>query len=425
VKLSILIPVYNEGDTITAVLRRVVEAGLPAEVERELVVINDGSTDQTDQELRDFRDEYPDSVLVYRNEPVNRGKGWCLRQEIGLATGDVVVIQDADLEYDPADYAVMLEPILAGQVDVVYGSRFLRGVKVTSWWHRGVNWGLTRLMNACSGLRLTDLHTGLKMFRADLLKELPLVEERFGFCPEVTARLAQVPGVRWAEVPVAYRPRDRAHGKKIRFKDGLRAVYCVLRYTWPWRRSKAEVGGQKAEGGVQNRKSKIQNHHAGFTLVELLVVIAVMAILAGLLLPALAVARGKAQSTRCVSNLRQIGIAVRLYADDHGGRLPSARSTAGIETNRVQKLPSIQEVLRPWLGGTNEVFRCPADGDRLFETEGSSYEWNQAVNGRILHRIDEGAQGTGGGSYLLRDREGWHPRGRRNAVFADGRAGSE
>jgi glycosyltransferase involved in cell wall biosynthesis len=260
-RLSILIPVYNEGDTIAAVLRRVVEAGLPAEVERELVVINDGSMDQTDQELRDFRSKHPDVALVYRNEPVNRGKGWCLRQGIGLATGDVVVIQDADLEYDPADQALMLQPILAGQADVVYGSRFLRGVKVTSWWHRGVNWGLTKLMDLCSDLRLTDLHTGLKMFRSDLLRCLPLVEDRFGFCPEVTARLAKIPGIRWAEVPVSYRPRDRAHGKKIRFKDGLRAVYCILRYTWPWGR--AVVRGQRTEGsdqrsGVSRRGAEVR-----------------------------------------------------------------------------------------------------------------------------------------------------------------------
>jgi glycosyltransferase involved in cell wall biosynthesis len=266
-KLSILIPVYNEGDTIAAVLRGVVEAGVSAEVERELVVINDGSTDQTDQELRDFRDEHPDVPLMYRNEPVNRGKGWCLRQGIALATGDAIVIQDADLEYDPADQALMLQPILAGQADVVYGSRFLGGSKVTSWWHRGVNRGLTRLMNLCSGLRLTDIHTGLKMFRADLLKGVPLQEERFGFCPEVTARLAKIPGIRWVEVPVSYRPRDRAHGKKIRFKDGLRAVYCILRYTWPWGKSVGSgrlsvVSGQR----IQNAKSKVPKSSRRFHL---------------------------------------------------------------------------------------------------------------------------------------------------------------
>jgi glycosyltransferase involved in cell wall biosynthesis len=265
-RLSILIPVYNEGDTIAAVLRGVVDAVLPAGVERELVVINDGSTDRTDQELRDFRSKHPDVALVYRNEPVNRGKGWCLRQGIGLASGQVVVVHDADLECDPADHAAMLEPILDDRADVVYGSRFLTGAKRTSWWHRGANRGLTQLMNLCSGLRLTDMHTGLKMFRTELLRGAPLVEDRFGFCPEVTARLAKVQGVRWAEVPVSYRPRTRAQGKKIRFKDGLRAVYCILRYTWPWRGP--EVGGRNSvvscqSSVVRGQSSEVRGQRSG------------------------------------------------------------------------------------------------------------------------------------------------------------------
>jgi prepilin-type N-terminal cleavage/methylation domain-containing protein len=176
---------------------------------------------------------------------------------------------------------------------------------------------------------------------------------------------------------------------------------------------KSPAGGPRSE-----------RHGAGFTLIELLVVIAVIAILAGLLLPALAAAKGKAQSTRCVSNLRQIGVTVRIHADDHDGRLPRARAS-GVETNDVTGgLPSIQQVLAPLLGTNDEVFRCPADRDGWFDRERSSYEWNASLNGRILHRIGE--DGSGQGSiHLLRDREGWHPRGRRNAVFVDGRAGPE
>lgn len=179
-------------------------------------------------------------------------------------------------------------------------------------------------------------------------------------------------------------------------------------------------GGECNSIVSSKRASQIGNRPNSFTLVELLVVIGVIAVLAGLLLPALAAARGKAQSSKCVSNLRQIGIAVRLYADDNTGRLPRARRSGG-ETNGVEVLPAIQEVLKAYLGGESEVFKCPANRERVFEAEGWSYEWNEAVNGRILHRIDEGGSST----YLLRDREGWHSGGRRNAVFADGRAGAE
>lgn len=162
-----------------------------------------------------------------------------------------------------------------------------------------------------------------------------------------------------------------------------------------------------------------------FTLIELLVVIAIIAVLAGLLLPALGLAKGKAQSAKCVSNLRQLGIAVRLYADDNGGRLPSAQAFRESETSVPNGWPLIQDVLAARDGALSNLFRCPGDRGGLFGRDGSSYEWNVTLNGRILHRVDEGTQGTGDRTYLLRDREGWHPGGRKNAVFADGSAGKE
>jgi prepilin-type processing-associated H-X9-DG protein len=155
------------------------------------------------------------------------------------------------------------------------------------------------------------------------------------------------------------------------------------------------------------------------------VVIAIIAVLAGLLLPALGLAKGKAQSAKCISNLRQLGIAVRLYADDNGGRLPSAQAFRESETSVPNGWPLIQEVLAARDGALSNLFHCPGDRGGLFERDGSSYEWNVSLNGRILHRVDEGTRGTGDRTFLLHDREGWHPGGRRNAVFADGGAGKE
>jgi prepilin-type N-terminal cleavage/methylation domain-containing protein len=163
-----------------------------------------------------------------------------------------------------------------------------------------------------------------------------------------------------------------------------------------------------------------------FTLIELLATIAVIGILVGLLMPALGVAKRKAESARCVSHLRQAGIAVRLFADDNEGRLPRARALGGFTTNALDALPAIEQVLAPYLGGSREVFRCPADKEGGLEENRASYEWNSSLNGRILHRIGQDRpEENAARVFLMRDRQGWHPRGKRNAVFSDGRAGPE
>jgi prepilin-type N-terminal cleavage/methylation domain-containing protein len=199
------------------------------------------------------------------------------------------------------------------------------------------------------------------------------------------------------------------------FKDELLAFGLAPEWKWSRHREK----GDRAFLIGQIRKG-------AFTLIELIVTLAVIGILAGFLMPVLGVAKRKAESARCVSNLRQAGIAVRLFADDNEGRLPRARALGGFGANTGGEFPAIEEVLAPYLGGSREVFRCPADKEGKVEEDRESYEWNSSLNGRILHRIgqdrpEEDAVRT----FLLRDREGWHPRGKRNAVFSDGRAGTE
>ncbi len=230
--LSIIIPVFNEAPTIAEVLRRIQEAPLPSGWEKELIVVNDSSTDGTKQIVEEFRSEVVRGCSVrYLEQPANRGKGACIRLGVAVATGDAILIQDADLEYDPRDYQHMVQALLDREADVVYGSRFLAGKRVTTPGHRFINWGLTFFANRFTRLRLTDVHTCLKLFRAGILKQIDLKEDRFGFCPEVTAKLARMPGLKLVEVPVSYQPRARQAGKKIKLRDGLRALYCVVKYS--------------------------------------------------------------------------------------------------------------------------------------------------------------------------------------------------
>jgi glycosyltransferase involved in cell wall biosynthesis len=233
--LSVIIPAFNEGKTIHTILDKVREVELIGNVTKEIIIVNDCSTDDTEKKVTDYISAHPDSNLVYYSHAVNRGKGAALHTGIQKATGSLVIVQDADLEYDPYEYNLLLKPILDGFADVVYGSRFMGGNahRILFFWHSIGNKMLTFLSNALTNLNLTDMETCYKMWKAEIIKSVPLVEKRFGFEPEVTARIARIPGIRIYEVGISYYGRTYAEGKKINWKDGFRAIYCIIKYnTW-------------------------------------------------------------------------------------------------------------------------------------------------------------------------------------------------
>jgi glycosyltransferase involved in cell wall biosynthesis len=226
-KLSILVPVYNEKRWVEELLRRVLAADCSG-LAREIVVVDDCSTDGTSDILRAQARQHPEIQLFH--QPVNQGKGAALRRAIQEARGDVILIQDADLEYDPRDYPVLLNPILEDRADVVFGSRFLGGPhRVLFFWHSIGNRVLTTMSNVFTNLNLTDMETCYKVFRTDVVKDLALEQSRFGFEPEITAKVART-GARVYEVPISYAGRTYAEGKKIGWKDGVKALYCIVRY---------------------------------------------------------------------------------------------------------------------------------------------------------------------------------------------------
>ena len=231
-KLSIVIPAYNEGRTIHLILDKVKAVNLLNQMEKEVIIVNDCSQDNTEESILTYQENNPDLPISYFKHEVNAGKGAALHTGIQKATGDIVVIQDADLEYDPEEFNVLLKPILNGFADVVYGSRFMGGKphRILFYWHSIGNQFLTRLSNMFTNLNLTDMETCYKMMKRELFQSLHLVENRFGFEPEVTAKLSRLKGIRIYEVGISYYGRTYEEGKKIGWKDGVRAIYCILKY---------------------------------------------------------------------------------------------------------------------------------------------------------------------------------------------------
>jgi glycosyltransferase involved in cell wall biosynthesis len=229
--LTIIIPVFNESKTILPVLEKVYEVELINGIRKEIIIINDGSTDDTEQRINEFMKSHQDSIHCLSHKK-NQGKGRAIQTALKHVTGEYLIIQDGDLEYDPNEYNIMLKPIINGHADVVYGSRFLgsNARRILFFWHSLGNKFLTFLSNMLTNLNLTDMETCYKMIKASLIKDIKLVEKRFGFEPEITAKLSRLPDIRIYEVGISYYGRQFKEGKKINWKDGIKAIFCIIRY---------------------------------------------------------------------------------------------------------------------------------------------------------------------------------------------------
>ncbi len=231
-KLSIVIPAYNEARTIHLILNRVLEVQLINGLKKEIILVNDCSKDATEEVLQKYIQEHPEANIQYYKHEVNQGKGAAIHTGIKRATGEYVIIQDADLEYDPEEFNDLLKPVFRGDADVVYGTRFESGRahRILFFWHSIGNKMLTSMSNMFTNLNLSDMETCYKLFRTPIIQGIVLKEKRFGFEPEVTAKIARIPNIRIYEIGISYYGRTYAEGKKINWKDGFRALYCILKY---------------------------------------------------------------------------------------------------------------------------------------------------------------------------------------------------
>jgi len=231
-KLSIVIPAYNEAATIHLILNRVKDVQLTNGIEKEVILVNDCSTDETEKAILSYIGANSGFNIQYVKHEVNKGKGAAIHTGIQKASGEYLIIQDADLEYDPEEYNLLLKPVIRGFADVVYGSRFLGGNshRILFFWHSIGNKFLTRLSNMFTNLNLSDMETCYKLFKTDIIQKIKLKENRFGFEPEVTAKISRIQGIRIYEVGISYYGRTYEEGKKIGWRDGFRAIYCILKY---------------------------------------------------------------------------------------------------------------------------------------------------------------------------------------------------
>jgi len=231
-KLSIIIPAFNEGNTIHLILNKIKAVNLVGNIQKEIIIVNDCSTDNTEQAIFTYKEDNPGLNIEYFKHEINKGKGAALHTGISKATGEFLIIQDADLEYDPDEYNDMLKPVCRGFADVVYGSRFMGNNphRILFFWHSIGNHMLTFFSNMFSNLNLTDMETCYKLFDTKLIQSIKLSEPRFGFEPEITQKIARIPKIRIYEVGISYYGRTYQDGKKIGWKDGVRAIYCILKY---------------------------------------------------------------------------------------------------------------------------------------------------------------------------------------------------